>query len=46
MCLTNRCLAMDVYIDFTIPDFGYHITILKEISQKYSMCAYGLVSFY
>jgi hypothetical protein len=27
MCLPSRCLAMNVYYDFTIPDFGRHITM-------------------
>jgi hypothetical protein len=28
MCLANRCLAMNVYSDFTIPAFGRHVTLL------------------
>jgi hypothetical protein len=27
MCLPNRCLAMNVYSDFTTPAFGRHVTI-------------------
>jgi hypothetical protein len=27
MCLTSRCLAMNVHFDFTIPTFGRHITM-------------------
>jgi hypothetical protein len=27
MCLPSRCLAMNVYSDFTIPTFGRHIKI-------------------
>jgi hypothetical protein len=27
-CLPRRCLAMNVYSDFTIPAFGRHITVL------------------
>jgi hypothetical protein len=27
MCLPSRCLAMNVYSDFTIPAFGRHVTI-------------------
>jgi hypothetical protein len=28
MCLLSRCLAMNVYSDFTTPAFGRHVTIL------------------
>jgi hypothetical protein len=27
MCLPSRCLAMNVYSDFTIPAFGLHVTV-------------------
>jgi hypothetical protein len=27
MCLPRRCLAMNIYSDFTIPVFGRHVTI-------------------
>jgi hypothetical protein len=27
MCLPSRCLAKNVYSDFTIPAFGRHVTI-------------------
>jgi hypothetical protein len=27
MCLPSRCLAMNVYSDFTVPVFGHHVTI-------------------
>jgi hypothetical protein len=27
MCLPSRCLAMNIYSDFTIPAFGRHVTV-------------------
>jgi hypothetical protein len=34
MCLPIRYLAMDVSSDFTIADFGLHVTILRSILGK------------
>jgi hypothetical protein len=31
ICLPCRCLAMNVYSDFTIPTFGRRVTILKHL---------------
>jgi hypothetical protein len=28
MCLPSRCLAINVYSDFTVPAFGRHVTLL------------------
>jgi hypothetical protein len=30
MCLSSRCLAMNIYSDFTIPAFWRHVTIYTE----------------
>jgi hypothetical protein len=30
MCLPSRCLAMNVYSDFSIPAFGRYITVLND----------------
>jgi hypothetical protein len=32
MCLPSRCLAMNVYSDFAIQDFGRDVTLLSRIS--------------
>jgi hypothetical protein len=32
MCLPSRWVAMDVSSDFTIPDFGRHVTISSLVS--------------
>jgi hypothetical protein len=29
MCLPTRCLAMDVYSDFTVPAFGRHVIVFS-----------------
>jgi hypothetical protein len=29
MCLSGRCLAMNVYSDFAIPAFGRHVSTLQ-----------------
>jgi hypothetical protein len=29
MCLPTRCLTMDVFSHFSIPDFGRHVTVLS-----------------
>jgi hypothetical protein len=34
MCLPIRYIAMDVSSDFTIADFGCHVTILRIILGK------------
>jgi hypothetical protein len=31
MCLPSRCLSMHVYSDFTIPAFGRHVTIQRNV---------------
>jgi hypothetical protein len=41
MCLQSRCLAMNVYSDFTIPAFGRHVTI----SIKPFLCSTACFSF-
>jgi hypothetical protein len=30
MCLPSRCLAMNMYSDFTIPAFGRHVTVFSK----------------
>jgi hypothetical protein len=32
MCLPSRCLAMNVYSDFTIPAFGCHVTLISGLN--------------
>jgi hypothetical protein len=34
MCLPGRCLAMNVYSDFTISAFGHHITIYFLVNNS------------
>jgi hypothetical protein len=34
MCLPSRCLAMNVYSDFTIPAFARHVSIYTYIHWK------------
>jgi hypothetical protein len=33
MCFLCRCLAMNIYSDFTIPAFGRHVTIYMETTN-------------
>jgi hypothetical protein len=35
MCLPSRCLAMNVYSDFTTPAFGRHVTIFSRIYTSF-----------
>jgi hypothetical protein len=41
MCLPSRCIAMNVYSDFTIPAFDSHVTIWKyheiEVRKNHSI---------
>jgi hypothetical protein len=41
MCLQGRCLAMNVYPDFTIPAFGHNVTI----SRMSTVCLKQLWSY-
>jgi hypothetical protein len=36
MCLPSRCLAMNVYSDFTVPSFGCYVTIRTKFSTRSS----------
>jgi hypothetical protein len=38
MCLSSRCLAMDIYSDFTVPAFGPHITIVINNDSNNKVC--------
>jgi hypothetical protein len=33
MCLPSRCLAMNIYSDFTIPAFGSHVTVCSRLTS-------------
>jgi hypothetical protein len=45
MCLPSRCLAMNIYSDFTIPAFGRHVTICFYFSSTYGCrkCAWNRI---
>jgi hypothetical protein len=44
MCLPSRCVAMNVYSDFTIPVFGRHVTIRKLIQiERYILTTYHMI---
>jgi hypothetical protein len=34
ICLPSRCLAMNVYSNFTLPAFGRHVTIYFDIPKS------------
>jgi hypothetical protein len=44
-CLPRSCLAMDVSSDFTIPDFGRRVTILKVLSSGITWCSHFRVNW-
>jgi hypothetical protein len=40
ICLRSRCLAMNVYSDFTIPAFGRHVTVFPIFIRQWEIRAY------